>query len=1066
MRNQEQILASDPAHSVWVSASAGTGKTKVLTDRVLRLLLEDVPFDKILCLTFTNAAATEMTNRISAACLDWQSNTDSLSDILGRDPSAKEIICAKSLFSRLMLSPRQLSIHTIHSFCQKILQSFPFEAGLQPGFKVISEIESDDIIDHVVKDLASAGLESIIYLLQNLHENTFLDLVREILSDQIYFYELFQQFPTAREYEDFLRSKMDVEGADEMSLRAVLGTTLQSHQFMHQFKGDCNDSKASRNDSNDYDIKKLLSFFLTASGAPKKKLLTKKESDASPDLEQKLREIQGVVYQTDQKCKRLRMIFAMTHIYEVAKFAIEKYNFYKKHKGYLDYDDLIYRAKELLTNSDMKDWVLYKLDGGVMHLLIDEAQDTSPEQWQIIEAIMSEFYSGSTSVDSNRTIFIVGDDKQSIYSFQGADVGNFNRFNDYIRKQMIDASKSYKDVELKWSYRSGSAILDVVSKLWGMNGNADISLRPFREIVGTVELWPLYNEPKDELKLFWPLLDEMKTEEDTTKLLARDIAKYIRSYIASGRVLPSTGKPAIAEDFMILVRRRGEFMEEVIKALKDENVDVGGMDRMVLTDHISVQDILSLAKYALMPRDELNLAELLKSPIIGMSEDELRQFRVSKKSEGELILDASRNGVNLSDFATSNTLFDFFYHLIEVVGLRAILASSNGTSTHDVLDELLNLVMQFEKSHSSSLQEFIYWIERKDMEVKRDPYALGLVRVMTIHGSKGLQSPIVILADTTSLPSRQNQLLWEEGMCLWLGGVLNSNEQYKNIKSAAEDVDYLEYLRLLYVALTRAEDHLIIAGASARDAVPEGCFYDLVSRAMRAIGCNEDAGKKWFGEKVVIDDAEFVASDRSKVSLRGAEGDVAIPVTSKEIVMLNFSFLAMMPTISDNIHASASQSPLNSRVSLNYGQLIHKILEDSVNTNNFAFSPSHPMIRALPQDAQTIIVEKLSKLFVMEEFVELIKNAKIQTEVSIGYNDGDTPRIGRIDLLAIRNKEVIIVDYKTDKKVPKSASEIPENYLKQLKFYADAIGKIYPQYKIHTKILWIEELVLHQTQVN
>ena len=1039
MQNQEQILASDPEHSVWVSASAGTGKTKVLTDRVLRLLLEDVPFDKILCLTFTNAAATEMTNRISAACLNWQSDVSGLKDILGREAKSEELLRAKGLFSKLILAPRQLSIHTIHSFCQKILQSFPFEAGLQPGFKVISEVESSEIIDNVVKDLGRVALESVTYLLQNLHANTFLELVNEILSDQIYFKELFRQFPTAKEYEDFLKSEMDVIESSSMlcsGSHASIEALDQALLLCPEIPGLRLAAPPRMTSYFDHNDKTLLAFFLTAKGEPKKKLLTKKESDANPALERHLREIQDLVYQTDQKLKRLRMVSATIHIYEVAKFAIEKYNFYKRHKGYLDYDDLIYHTKELLTNADMKDWVLYKLDGGVMHLLIDEAQDTSPEQWQIIEAIMREFYSGSTSVDSNRTIFIVGDDKQSIYSFQGADVGNFNRFNDYIRKQMIDASKSYKDVELKWSYRSGSAILDFVSKVWGDNN----SLKAFRDTIGTVELWPLYNECNEKSELFWPILDEMKVDEGSTKLLARDIAQYISRYVASGRILPSTGMPAKADDFMILVRRRGEFMEEVIKALKDESVDVGGMDRMVLTDHISVQDILSLAKYVLMPRDELNLAELLKSPIVGMNDEELLSMRNN-----------ARKLVALSMKIPS--LFNFFYNLIEVIGLREMLASANGPSTYDVLDELLNLVMQFERTRSSSLQDFIYWIERKDMVVKRDPSATGLVRVMTIHGSKGLQSPVVIVADTTLLPSRQNYLLWADGMCLWLGGSENCNERYMEIKKSAEDADYQEYLRLLYVALTRAEDHLIIAGASSRETIPEGCFYDVVNKAMLGMEYKEKEGKKWIGEVVALASLQGVGS---KVPISSIPRDMGSFAKAETIL------LSMMPILAPDSSTSTSQSPLHSRISLNYGQLIHKILEDSVNTQNFAFSPSHPMIRRLPEDDQAIIVEKLTKLFAMKDFADLIKTSKIQTEVSIGYNDDDIPRIGRIDLLAMREGEVIIVDYKTDKKVPKSRSEIPEGYIKQLKFYADAIGKIYPQHKISTKILWIEELVMMQ----
>lgn len=1049
MQNQEQILASNPAHSVWVSASAGTGKTKVLTDRVLRLLLEDVAFDKILCLTFTNAAATEMTNRISAACLEWQSNIDSLGGVLGRDPTREEILRAKQLFSKLMLAPRQLSIHTIHSFCQKILQSFPFEAGLQPGFKVISDIESDEIIDQVVKDLGcAASEESIKYLLQNLHENTFLELIREILSDQIYFQELFQQFSSSKEYEDFLKSEIDVRGSVE-DVRNHLTVVISAKAVIQYLY---NLDPRFREDNN---FNALISFFLTSKGEPKKKLITKKESELHIGLEQNLREIQEIVFQADQKIKKLNMISATAHIYTVAKFAIEKYNFYKKHKGYLDYDDLIYHAKELLTNSDMRDWVLYKLDGGIMHLLIDEAQDTSPEQWQIIEAIMREFYSGSTSVDANRTIFIVGDEKQSIYSFQGADVNSFNRFNDYIRKQMHEAVKSYEDIELKWSYRSGGVILDFVDKLWRLVGNSDISLKPFRDVKSTVEIWPLYNAQKEKSELFWPLIEDMMAEEDSARLLARDIAKYISGYITSGKILASTKKPAKADDFMILVRRRNEFMEEVIKALKEEGVGVGGMDRMVLTDHISVQDILSLAKFALMPKDDLNLAELLKSPIVGMSEEELHMsFYRNKKSKADLSQVRILN--DIKRMALSNSLFNFFYHLIEVIDLRELLSAANGPSSHDALDEFLNLVMQFEKQNSSNLQEFIYWIERKDMEVKRDPGAIGLVRVMTIHGAKGLQSPVVILADTTSLPMQQNHLLWADGMCLWLGGGQNSNEQYDYMKESVELASYKEYLRLLYVALTRAEDHLIIVGHSTRENIPEGCFYDLANRAIMVMDFQEEAGKKWIGEKVgVLGGVMKNTTDRHSRILQSKISGIHLHpshiwapdiFTSKNSGMVDGTV--------------TTQSPLDSRTSLNYGQLIHKILEDSVNTNNFAFSPSHPMICALPEDVQGYIVEKLRKLFTMEKFVDLIQNSKIQTEVSIGYNDGEQARIGRIDLLAIRGKDVIIVDYKTDKKVPKSLAEIPESYIKQLQFYSDALKKIYPDYQIYTKILWIEDLVM------
>ncbi|MGV2432818.1 MAG UNVERIFIED_CONTAM: UvrD-helicase domain-containing protein [Rickettsiaceae bacterium] len=355
-------------------------------------------------------------------------------------------------------------------------------------------------------------------------------------------------------------------------------------------------------------------------------MLYKKSATENPEIYDILRNIQQKIIICNDKIKISRMIESTIHMYDIAKYIIDKYTNYKRNLVSLDYDDLIYYAKELLSNNHMKDWVLYKLDGGIKHLLVDEAQDTSPKQWQIIEAIMREFYSGDTASKEERTIFIVGDEKQSIYSFQGADVSNFSNVSRYIQDQMHKAQKQYKNIELESSYRSSSSILDVVAKVFEEQYNSLSKLQCHRKgDNGLVELWPLYGKDEEDSqnRLFWPLVDEMESVDHPYKKLAKDIAHYIKNYLASGIILPSTKEKVKPGDFMILIRRRNQLTHEIIAALKELQVPVSGIDRMLIMNHLSVQDIISIAKFTLLPYDDLNLASLLKSPIIGLDEEGL-----------------------------------------------------------------------------------------------------------------------------------------------------------------------------------------------------------------------------------------------------------------------------------------------------------------------------------------------------------------------------------------------------------------------------------------------------------
>lgn len=1036
--NPKQIEASDPRHSVWVSASAGTGKTKVLTDRVLRLLLEGVSFEKILCLTFTNAAANEMLCRILDVLLLWQKDTTSLATILGRKPSDIERVNASKLFSAYIVSSHQLSIHTIHSFAQKILQKFPLEAGLYPGFKILDSIETSQIMDlvmgdiiHLLKSPKDCYLnESLSFLLQNLHESLFKEIISEIIGDKIYFKNLFKQFHSEYDYAQFLSIDMGLSGGISRELERIWNVNIDI--------------------INDYirkkDFEAIKAFFLTSTGQPRKKLLNKKEKDADASLESRLLELQEIVWKIDQYNKKSKMLDATTRLFALAKYIIERYTYHKSIKGGLDYDDLIYYTDELLNNSSVRDWVLYKLDGGIDHLLVDEAQDTSPEQWKIISAIMQEFYSGSAGLEKNRTLFVVGDEKQSIYSFQGADVENFVRFNRYIESRMIDGLKAYSNVNLEWSYRSSYSVTSFVKCFLEKYKISDIesNTKCFREnSIGCVELWPLYKIDEEGGDLFWPKIDDMKSNIDASQKLAEDIALYIKNYINSGKVLSSTGEPVNAGDFMILLRKRGAFMGKIVDSLKKYGVEVGGVDRLVLADHISVKDILSILRYISNPMDELNFAALLKSPLLGLLEAELKELILGGVKYENPVLDS------LISISQNTSLFEFLYILIELMNFREILVKSNGESTNDVLDELLNLSADFSRKFGSNIQEFIYWIEKHNIEIKRDISSKGTVKVMTIHGAKGLEAPIVILPDTTSIPSEQKSIIWRSGLMYWVGSGVNSNEYYEELKDKVNNSLMREYLRILYVAFTRAEDHLIICGSSTGRKIDDGCFYNVASEIISSMSPSERmSGIKYIGENIEFEDGAYLQNESQNFGLRlDCDKERLQLILSQKKKVCNYTY-------------NPIATPLYSRISMNYGEFLHKILEDSVKTGNFDFSPEHPMISSLEGEERLYVISKIEKIFLMKDFIDLIKFTKIYTEISVGYNLEGQIKIGRIDLLSIGDENVTIIDYKTDKKYPENHEDIPNSYKEQLQRYSSAISKIYPNHKVVSKILWVEGAIM------
>jgi ATP-dependent helicase/nuclease subunit A len=1048
-----QLKASDPELSTWVSASAGTGKTKILTDRVLRLLLQDIPFNKILCLTFTNAATSEMHERIISSLEKWsklspEDLSHNLKNTLGRGPSSKEIVKASTLFEAYLKTQEQINIYTIHSFCQKILKKFPLEASISPNFKIIDENKVYQIIKKIKKQIFNLpDIQPISrFFAENFHELTINEIFNEIISVKAKILE--KRLSCAQVNEDLF-----TQGP---SLIEALAKT-QAIDYLKAIK-DQEVRELILSSLNLISEEEIKYFFLTSDGSRKKRIVTK--NIASPDsaLYKKLETAQEKIYLLDQEAKTKHLLLYSKLLALIAEKIIAEFETYKKKSALLDYDDLIIYTQNLLTNSYAKEWVLYKLDGGIDHLLVDEAQDTSKSQWRIIEALIEEFYSGESNNHQNRTIFVVGDEKQSIFSFQGADINAFSYMNKFLHEKLAQGKKLFETINLDISYRSTKEILTIVTDIFNkiiINNPSDFTDN-LREMIahrnnhpGSVQLWPLStNENKDSNSLIWSLHPE-DTTNNGKSILAKKIAAYVKDQINSGQILHATGKQISAQDFMILFRTRDDFTDEVIEALKKAEIAITGLDKITLTQDLGVVDLLSIAKFVLNPNDDLNLAALLKSPIFGVSEEELYDLVIKahdkKKNIWELIASSPPSPIHqtLQEFLLlykALPLTDFFLYLTDVLNYRDIISHND-----EAIDEFLKLSRNYLLEYESGMQNFIYWFEENEISIKKDQDTKNKVRIMTIHGAKGLQAPIVILCDTAKIPNNSERFIWGNNDEI-LSSLSSSYipEFYEKLKDQERQKAYQEYLRLLYVGLTRAEDHLIICGYQGTNQIPEKCWYNLAKNSMQELGNLNDNGVWMYGNELSLEASSFGQSNHeapepSWHTTSWKRGD---------LVTLKYA-----PPIKLARPLNSLAMSISTNNATEYGLVFHKILEDALGSKNL--TDTHPLIETLPAQSKQRISSSLQKLMANKEFTELLKY-DLKTELSFGYKAGSEMKIGRVDLVVMRENQVIIIDYKSDRKPAKDIQSIPESYVTQLAFYLEAFKEIYPNKTIKCKILWLE----------
>ncbi|TKW79423.1 MAG: double-strand break repair helicase AddA, partial [Bradyrhizobium icense] len=800
-----QARASDPMASSFVSANAGSGKTHVLVQRVIRLLLSGVPPEKILCITFTKAAAANMAERVFTTLGHWVTLDDNRLDDAIRDagiahPDHHLRTAARRLFAAALETPGGLKVQTIHALCTRLLQQFPFEANVPARFAVLDDRDQAEMMERaslgVLLDASRAPESTIgralMTAMANAADITFKEVVREACLSRDHFMAWTDTAGTAAAAQvstalgvtpDERLEKLEREIIDGPNLPrarwAEFARILETGARTEQDHASCLRQALIATDALQVDT--YLGVFLTEKGTAREKLITKNFRKISRDLADRFDAEMVRLAPLIAKRRALVVRDRTEALLHIATSVAANYRREKTERGLLDYDDLIDKTLALL-NRGSAGWVHYKLDRGVDHVLIDEAQDTSPRQWDIVAHIISEFTSGAGARDGvRRTMFAVGDEKQSIFSFQGADPHQFDVRRRAFQKKFEDAALKFERIPFTTSFRSGAAILKSVDHVFRDEAiyrsiHAESAYPVHNSLTDAgpsrIELWDLSEaDDKKEMEGWRAPFDGVAVTSPEVKLSKR-IQAEIKQLIAEGTMTGRKGdrRPLTYGDVLILVRRRGNMFDAVIQALKHANIPVAGADRLKLTEHIAIIDLMNLADALLLPQDDLALAVALKSPLFGLDDDDL--FALAHERKGSLRSALGQQAAGNAKFRDvldrleqcerrflTETPFAFYAWLLGGDGGRARILRRLGHEANDALDEFLELALGYERKAPASLQGFMAWLRAADTEVKRDmEISRDEVRVMTVHGAKGLEASVVFLVDTTTSPSDTQRL--------------------------------------------------------------------------------------------------------------------------------------------------------------------------------------------------------------------------------------------------------------------------------------------------------------------
>ena len=1123
-----QSLATDPARSAWVSANAGSGKTFVLSRRVIRLLLQGTAPSRILCLTFTRAAAAEMARRVFDELGRWTRLSDALlaeeiEKLEGGPPTAAQLSRARRLFAEALDTPGGLKIQTIHAFCERLLHQFPFEANVAGHFEVLDERNAAALKEEARRALLTRAAADAKGPL-----GVALDTVLARVSDYTHEATLDEFIEKRDAVRAWIQHQENVEGAvadlrkalglgkgetaDGLRAEIVSGCSLAAAAGARLLQALRASSKPKDREAADRLAPFVVSaaaeeradawaaFLLKDDGEPRSAPVTKDVLAALPGMDQVLAAESARLVALADRIRTAELAETTAAMLRLADGAIGEYEAEKRRRGMLDFEDLIVRTAMLLARSDAARWVQYKLDRGIEHVLVDEAQDTSPRQWQVIQRLVDDFFAGAGASGALRTVFAVGDEKQSIYSFQGALPARFALMRALFDARARDALLAFEGVELHLSFRSVPKILAAVDAVFtppevhrGLNTEPERTVHSARRHgePGRVILWQRYEQPaKPEASDWVKPLDHLGAGSPEVQLAQR-IARTIAGWIERRETLDAPDdkgrpRPVTPGSVLILTRSRGALTDAINRELKRARVPIAGSDRITLGEHIAVMDLMALARVVLLPEDDLSLAALLKSPLVGLDEDKLYELAHDRPAslwaalEARAVSDpvAAAAKASLDRWRARADQVDPHAFFAGVLGpdkgRRAFLARL-GAEAEDVLDEFLAEALAYGQANVPSLQGFLAWLEEAEVEVRRDPDAgRPEVRVMTVHGAKGLEADIVFLVDNgtpANIASYVDRVLPlarapdpdRSGPVVWMRGVAAMPARILARIDAERRLDEEEYRRLLYVGMTRARDRLYVVGLQKQktgQGKVDMRWHPIVERALAAeltqrVLPDGEIELEWRAEPAgppVIAAAETVAA---KPPLPEWATRNAPPAPPAALRLAPSSALPDEPPL----RIPPRRDGATSRA-LERGRLVHRLLQSlpEMPPERRADAAARYLAGATPGWSEAERVALAAEVLAVEAdpaFAAAFAPGS-RAEVEIAGRVGAALVAGRIDRLAVTADRVLIVDYKTNRPAPGKLAEVPRAYVGQLAVYRAILGRLYPGHAVSAALLWTD----------
>jgi len=1117
-----QAKAADPNTNVWVKANAGSGKTYVLSRRVLRLLIDGVPPEQVLCLTYTKAAAAEMRARVTKelgqwAVMDDETLTTAIIELEYKRPDQKRLNRARQLFAQALETPGGLKINTIHAFSESVLHRFPLEAGVPFDFEVIDDAAQFELLRAarekvLAQRFEGEELKQAIIKLFNIASDTGLE----------------DAISSALSFGAKLRLVLDNKARCQTNLQKLLGLNAGqtsesiaeqvlneailppseygtvSAELTHLGVAKNFNKKLAKAAGQPATPELIFATFLKPDGTRPGKGheahsgVAKHNPLLAEQLENETERLEGLC-QTYLATKTLDQSLALLATIEAI---FGQYDAQKRARSLLDFDDLIIHLRQLLEQSEFKHWIAYKLDAGITHILVDESQDTNPEQWRIVEALLADFFDGDSAIERPRSVFAVGDEKQSIFSFQGAEPHLFAQTGRKLGLQAMTAERSWESLTLKTSFRTVQTILSAVDYVFerpfaheGLTGDDEKTVHEAARTMGggMVELWrPIEkpDEPTSDQVYKTTASDPRARPED---ILADKIASTIDLWVSSGRQLGNRNAVVTPGDILILVQSRGAMFKAMIRALKQKGLPNLGEDKLTVSTHIAVEDLLVLADVMMNPADDLGLATLLRSPFFGWDEDQLfalargtrdGKCRVQNQSpvwplwvqlqadaKSDVAADAAvqtirqwRNRIDL------DRPYEFFAHILfKEQGLKKLHARL-GPEIDDVINEFLNMALAHEQTDQPSMLGFVTAMRQSESQIKRELSEAGnSIRVMTVHGAKGLEAPIVFCIDATSSPAgKQNAksiLLTadhdapQNAYLLWAQG--SSKSQASNVQELIErekEKDQAEYRRKLYVALTRAEDELYVTGVAKRG--QENSWYQMVYDGL-SDRCAEikDDHEQTIAWRFPAD-AKHTYLERSATQDRQ---DRVLPSWINSPAPVPLTRRIVEPSKHDEAAKSGRGGGLDRETARLRGTALHALLQFMPR-----FSPAErdgmaaqALLTLMPShdNLYAEMIAEANAILSHPDFADLFgerSRGEVAVAADIEFEGKPTRITGRIDRLMVADDQVLIVDFKSDANPPSSTGEIPKNYQIQLTRYRAALRNQFPDRPINCAILWTE----------